>query len=108
MCPVFGHCLTIMKYRVILSPQARSHFHGLCAYDRAKVRDAIDHHLQHAPDSESKSRVKRLRGMRKPQYRLRVDNVRVFYDIDNMTVDVLGIVDKAHVEQWLSEKGETI
>jgi mRNA interferase RelE/StbE len=46
--------------------------------------------------------------MRKPQYRLRVDDVRVFYDIENMTVAVLGIVEKAHVEEWLSETGETI
>lgn len=95
-----------MKYRVTLSPQARAHFHGLCAYDRSKVRGAIDDHLQHAPTAESKSRIKRLRDLRKPQYRLRVDDLRVFYDVERDEVMVLGIVEKAHAEEWLAETGE--
>ena len=95
-----------MKHRVSLSPVARAQFHGLCAYDRAKVREAIDDHLQHAPTAESKSRIKRLRDLRKPQYRLRVDNLRVFYDVEQDEVIVLGIVEKAHAEEWLAETGE--
>ena len=95
-----------MHYRVTLSPQASAHFHGLCAYDRAKVRDAIDEHLQHTPTAESKSRIKRLRDLRKPQYRLRVDDIRVFYDVEVDQVLVLGIVEKAHAEEWLTETGE--
>jgi len=95
-----------MKYRVTLSPEARVHYHGLSAYDRAKVRDAIDDHLQHAPTAESKSRIKRLRDLRKPQYRLRVDDVRVFYDVERGEVIVLGIVERAHAEEWLAETGE--
>ena len=95
-----------MNYRVTLSPEARAHFHGLCAYDRAKVRDAIDDNLQHAPTTESKSRIKRLRDLRKPQYRLRVDDLRVFYDCEQHEVIVLGIVEKAHAEAWLAETGE--
>ncbi len=95
-----------MKYQIILSPQARTHFHGLSAYDRAKVRDAIDRHLQHRPTAESKSRIKRLRDLRKPQYRLRVDDVRVFYDVDEHTVTIHGIVDKPHTAEWLAEQGE--
>jgi mRNA interferase RelE/StbE len=94
-----------MKYRVTLSPEARAHYHALSAYDRAKVRDAIDDHLQHAPMAESKSRIKRLRDLRKPQYRLRVDDVRVFYDVGQDEVIVLGIVEKAHADEWLSETG---
>ncbi|MGD9874307.1 MAG: type II toxin-antitoxin system RelE/ParE family toxin [Kiritimatiellia bacterium] len=96
-----------MKYSVILSPQAREQFHGLCAYDRAKVRDAIDEHLQHAPMAESRSRIKRLRDLKKPQYRLRADNIRIFYDVEKDQVIVLGIVEKAHADQWLAEAGET-
>lgn len=95
-----------MKYRVTLSPEARAHFHGLCAYDRAKVRDAIDDHLLHAPTAESKSRIKRLRDLRKPQYRLRVDGLRVFYDVEQDEVIVVGVVEKTHAEEWLAEKGE--
>jgi len=95
-----------MKYRVTLSPQARTHFHELCAYDRAKVRDAIDDHLQRNPTVESKSRIKRLRDLRKPQYRLRVDDLRVFYDVEQDEVVVHGIVEKNHAENWLAETGE--
>ncbi len=51
-----------MKHAVIFSPEARSHYHDLSAYSRAKVRAAIDHRLQHVPTAESKRRIKRLRG----------------------------------------------
>ncbi|MBN1670154.1 MAG: type II toxin-antitoxin system RelE/ParE family toxin [Kiritimatiellae bacterium] len=95
-----------MKYDVVLSPQGRAQFHGLSAYDRAEVRDAIDRHLQHRPTAESKSRIKRLRDLRKPQYRLRVGQLRVFYDVEGDMVIVHGIVDKPHVAEWLAEEGE--
>ena len=95
-----------MKYRVTLSPEARAHFHGLSAYDRAKVRAANDGHLLHAPTAESKSRIKRLRDLRKPRYRLRVGDVRVFYDVERDEVIVLGIVEEAHADDWLTETGE--
>jgi len=89
-----------------VSPQAREQFHGLSAYDRAKVRDAIDQHLQDRPTTESGSRIKRLRGLRKPQYRLRVDDVRVFYDVEDDTVIIHAIVDKPHAAEWLAEEGQ--
>jgi len=95
-----------MTYRITLSPEARTQFHGLGAFDRAKVRDAMDRHLRHAPTAESRSRIKRHRDMRKPQYRLRVGDVRVFYDVEQDEVLVLGIVEKAHAEAWLSETGD--
>ena len=97
-----------MKYEVVLSPQARVHFHALSAYDRAKVRDAIDTHLPHRPTAESKSRIKRLRGLSKPQYRLRVDDLRVFYDVEEDAVIVHAIVDKPHAAEWLAEEGEPL
>lgn len=95
-----------MKHRVTLSPQASAQFRGLCAYDRAKVRDAIDEHLVHNPTVESKSRIKRLRDLRKPRYRLRVEDLRVFYDVEQDEVVVHGIVEKNHAEEWLAETGE--
>ena len=95
-----------MKHDIILSPQARAQFHGLSAYDRARVGDAFDTHLLHRPAAESMSRIKRLRGLRKPQYRLRIDDLRVFYDVAGETVIVHGIVDKPHAREWLEEEGE--
>ena len=97
-----------MKHEIVLSFQARAQFHGLSGYDRAKARDAIDAHLQHHPTAESKSRIKRLRDSRKPHYRLRVDDLRVFYDVEGEAVIVHGIVDKPHAAEWLAEEGELL
>ena len=95
-----------MKYRIEVAPDASRQFHGLSAYDRAKVRCAIDEHLAKHPTQESKSRIKRLRELKKPQYRLRIDDLRVFYDVDGETVIVLGVMAKVHAEDWLREEGE--
>jgi mRNA interferase RelE/StbE len=46
-------------------------------------------HLIHEPAKESKSRIKRLKDLSHPQYRLRVDDLRVFYDITENDVVVL-------------------
>jgi mRNA-degrading endonuclease RelE of RelBE toxin-antitoxin system len=51
----------------------------------------------------SKSRIKRLWGVARPQYRLRVDEIRVFYDVAGTDVEVLAIVVKSEAEQWLEE-----
>jgi mRNA interferase RelE/StbE len=74
----------------------------LPANTRSVVRAAIETHLRYEPGKISRSRIKRLRGLEHPQYRLRVGEVRVFYDIlDETTVEVLAIVSKAEVEAWL-------
>ena len=64
-------------------------------------------HLETAPAKESKSRIKRLRGLRQPQYRLRVNEMRVFYDISELgkRVEVLGFVNKPETSQWLQDYG---
>ncbi len=72
---------------------------------RRSLRDAIELHLRHEPTKVSKSRIKRLRGLERPQYRLRVDEVRVFYDVTETTVEVLAIVTKEQAEAWLAEQG---
>jgi mRNA interferase RelE/StbE len=92
-----------MRYGVVLAPQAVSAFRSLPAYRRAEVRDALERHLRHEPTRVSKSRIKRLRGLSQPQYRLRVGEVRVFYDVTSEAVEVLAIVTKAEAERWLAE-----
>jgi mRNA interferase RelE/StbE len=68
--------------------------------------DALETHLRHQPTKTSKSRIKRLRGLTRPQYRLRVDNIRVFYDVINEQVQVLAVVTKAEAATWLQTFGE--
>jgi prevent-host-death family protein len=43
-----------------------------------EVKDALEIHLRHAPTKVTKSRIKRLRGMSQPQFRLRVGDIRGF------------------------------
>ena len=95
-----------MKYQITFAPQARDDYRSLPAFDRGKVRDAINAHLLHHPTRLSKSRIKRLRDMIKPQYRLRVGDVRVFYDVLGNEVEVLRIVHKASAAEWLERSGE--
>lgn len=95
-----------MRYEVVLSPGAVQSLRRLPAVVRATVRDALERHLRHEPRKVSRSRIKRLRGISRPQYRLRVGNVRVFYDVTETEVAVLAIVSKGEAQAWLAEWGE--
>jgi mRNA interferase RelE/StbE len=94
-----------MAYEIILAPSAVKELDALRADIKGRVRDAIELHLRHEPTKVSKSRIKRLRGLDRPQYRLRVDEVRVFYDVAQETVQVLAIVSKAQADPWLKAQG---
>ena len=43
--------------------------------------------------------------MRKPQNRLKVDEIRVFYDVVEEQVEVLAIVGKSSAAEWLASEG---
>ena len=94
-----------MPFAIELSPEAVEDLSRLRANVRVMVKDALEKHLRHEPTKVSKSRIKRLRGLSRPQYRLRVDDVRVFYDVTEEVVEILGIVDKENVEHWLDQEG---
>jgi mRNA-degrading endonuclease RelE of RelBE toxin-antitoxin system len=100
-----GYTLARMKHRILLAPEAVEDLRALKANVRATVRQEIDAHLRFEPAKASKSRIKRLRGLARPQYRLRIDEVRVFYDITGSTVEVLAIVAKSEAESWLAQFG---
>jgi mRNA interferase RelE/StbE len=95
-----------MPFEIILAPEAASELKALPARLRAAVRDGLEKHLRHGPAKISRSRLKRLRGMRQPQFRLRVGEVRIFYDIVGSTVEILAIVAKSEAERWLRQFGE--
>ena len=95
-----------MRYEIVLAPEAIADLRSFKASVRAAVEDAIERHLRHEPTKTSKSRIKRLRGFSHPQYRMRVDEVRVFYDLTEDTVEVLAIVSKSAAEAWLLNAGE--
>nr|VFJ69808.1 MAG: mRNA-degrading endonuclease RelE, toxin component of the RelBE toxin-antitoxin system [Candidatus Kentron sp. FW] len=102
--PRTNHNPAGMKHEIILSPQARAQFHGLSAYNRAKIRNAIDLHLQHCPTAVSRSRIKRLRGLKKPQYRLRADELCVFYDVEEGVESFMGLsINPMLASVWLGK-----
>jgi mRNA-degrading endonuclease RelE of RelBE toxin-antitoxin system len=94
-----------MRREILLAPRAVEDLRRLSARDRATVRDALETHLRHQPTKVSRSRIKRLRGLRKPQYRLKVDEIRVFYDVVEEQVEVLAIVAKSSATAWLASEG---
>ena len=94
-----------MPLAIVLAPEAVEDLGRLTAHVRATVRTSLETHLRHAPRKTSRSRIKRLRGLRRPQYRLRVGEVRVFYDVSGATVEILAIVAKSETEAWLAQFG---
>src|SRR5882762_768632 len=92
-----------MPFEIILAPEAIEDLRGLKANVRADVRSGLETHLRHEPRKSSRSRIKRLRGLRKPQYRLRVGDVRIFYDVTETTVEILAIVAKLEADSWLAQ-----
>jgi mRNA-degrading endonuclease RelE of RelBE toxin-antitoxin system len=97
-----------MCYEIEFAPEAARDYRELDAHVRGGVRDAIEKHLRHQPMKTSKSRIKRLRGLVRPQYRLRVGDIRVFYDVTESMVQVLAIVMKARAQEWLVRWGEEV
>ena len=93
-----------MAFRIELVDEAKALLRRLRATDRAKVLDRIERHLTDEPTAQSRSRIKRLRAGTYPPYRLRVDDIRVYYDVDEAAelVVVLGIVPKSESAAWLA------
>ncbi len=60
------------------------------------TRQRRRHHLHESVLQEAVSQ---------PQYRLRVGEVRVFYDVTAKAVEVLAIVTKGEASRWLGEHG---
>jgi mRNA interferase RelE/StbE len=95
-----------MRYEIILAPEAVADLKRLSARDRSIIRDYIEKNLRFEPRKVSKSRIKHLKAISQPQYRLRVDDFRIFYDVTGQTVEILAIVAKSDAATWLSEAGE--
>jgi mRNA interferase RelE/StbE len=96
-----------MKYQVIIAKSTQEMFMKWDARWRSSLKKALRTHLEKAPKQESKSRIKRLQGLRQPQYRLRVEKVRLFYDVNDEhgRVEVLGFVMKPDTVHWLQNHG---
>jgi mRNA interferase RelE/StbE len=97
-----------MRFSIVLAPEAIDDLKRLKANARSTLLDALETHLRHEPRRTSRSRIKRLRGLSRPQYCLRVGDVRIFYDVSGSTVEILAIVAKAEAEAWLTQFGSPV
>lgn len=94
-----------MRFEIVLAPDAGKALQRLPARVRSEVRDALETHLRFEPTKTSKSRIKRLRGLSQPQFRLRVNEIRVFYDVTETSVEILAIIEKQEAQAWLDQEG---
>ena len=94
-----------MRFEIVLAPDAAKALQKLPAHIRGEVRDALERHLRFEPTKTSKSRIKQLRGLLQPQYRLRVNDIRVFYDVTETSVEILAIIEKQEAQAWLDQEG---
>jgi|SRR5215475_5766196 len=103
--PEIGQYVSV-AYRIVFTENAIDDYEELDARWRATIQEAISIHLTHEPRKESKSRIKQLKDIRHPEYRLRVDEMRVFYDVNDSDVVIVAIMTKEKTNQWLEEHGE--
>ena len=94
-----------MPYEIELTEDSKRDIQALRSFERRKVLDAIERHLRHEPTKESQSRIKRLRELARPQYRLRVDDIRIFYDIAGQVVQIIAVIAKSEAAVWLTREG---
>ena len=92
-----------MRYEIQYSDEALEQLKRLRAFDRATILDQIEQVLSVNPMLVSKARIKQLRQPAPTQFRLRVGEFRVFYDLDEQTVSVIQILTKEDSIKFLEE-----
>ncbi|HUE73476.1 MAG TPA: type II toxin-antitoxin system RelE/ParE family toxin [Pirellulaceae bacterium] len=85
------------SFQIDYSDEAFADLKTLRVYDQRMILDAIALHLSFEPAKESRSRIKAMAQPFWSHYRLRVDDFRVYYDIDDATrtVSVLRVLEKS-------------
>ena len=92
-------------YEIILKRSAIADLDRLRKHDATKIADAMRDHLGREPTRMSKTRIKRLRGISNPDYRLRVGDYRAFYTVDENArrVVVLRVMHKDETHSYYKE-----
>ncbi len=94
-----------MAYQIEFVSAAVEDLKALRKSDQVTIIDRCRVHLMHEPTRQSKSRIKELREDVFPPYRLRADEFRVFYDVDeeDQKVIIHGIAHKDDAQAWLAQ-----
>src|ERR1700722_5113433 len=95
----------IMSLEINYSSEALQQLERLRGFDSPAILTEIEEVLAVNPTLVSKARVKRLRQPAPTQYRLRVGDYRVFYDVEPATkvVDVIQVLSKEESIRFLKE-----
>ena len=85
-----------MAFDIRMTPDAADSLRSLSAFDRKTIQSEIRQHLAHQPTKVSRSRIKELDQPAISQFRLRVGEYRIYYNVDleAETVTVLYVFDK--------------
>ena len=85
--------------------EAEADLDAIKPFHRNRILDSIETHLPFTPKQASRSRIKHLRTVESPAYRLRVGEFRV-HDVDDSqrTVTVLRVLSKEQSLSYLEER----
>ena len=92
------------RYSIHLKPDAVLDLDRMRKYDMTKVLDGVEKYLQSEPKKVSRLRIKKLRGKLAAEYRLRIDEWRIFYRIVEDEVEVIRIFHKDETKQFYEEE----
>ena len=90
-----------MRYELRYSDEAVVQLKGLRAFERAAVIDRIETVLSVNPTLESRVSIKLLRQPAPTQYRLRVGDIRVYYDVQELVVSIVQVLSKEESMRYL-------
>jgi len=95
-----------MPFEVEVTEEAETDLDSIKPFYRKQILDAMETYLRDAPERTSRSRIKRLRSVDSPGYRLRVGDFRVFYDVDpeERCVTILRVLSKEGALRYLKGK----
>src|SRR3954466_5988861 len=97
-----------MAYAILYSPEAVDHIAWLAKTEQVRVLDDVDSQLTHQPTLPTRKR-KVLRANLIAPWQLRLDNLRVFYEVleePEQRVVIKAVGKKIHNELWIA--GERI
>lgn len=90
-----------MPYELRYSRESLGDLRRLRQFDRVRILDQVKHLLTVNPTVESKSHIKKLRTPAPTEYRLRVGEFRVFYDVEGDHVNIIRVLSKEQAIGYL-------
>ena len=93
-----------MAFEIRYTRLAQSQLKALRAFDRSAVITQIDNVLKNSTTLTSKARIKRLRQPAPTDFRLRVGEFRVFYNVADDIVQIIQIMTKADSVLYYQEQ----